>query len=99
MLAFQLLLSCVPTPFSFTGGRRGTRLSTQNAYVPFASGRAGRSPIRFATGRVDFRIVTGTACGTYKCSLVSFEINCLWDKHQIEPVSSQKSCPDALRSP
>jgi len=43
MLAFQLLLSCVPTPFSFTGGRRGTRLSTQNAYVPFASGRAGRS--------------------------------------------------------
>jgi hypothetical protein len=84
MSAFQFLLSCVPTPFSFTGGRRGTRLSMQNAYVPIASGRAGRSPIRFATGRVNLRTVAGAACGTYKCSLVSFEIYLFWDKHQLK---------------
>jgi len=33
---------------------------------------------------VDLRIVAGIACGTYKCSLVSFEIYLFWDKHQLE---------------
>lgn len=42
MPAFQFLLSCVPAPFPLTGYRRGTRLSTQNAYIPVASGLAGR---------------------------------------------------------
>lgn len=40
-------------PVSFPGSRRGTPSSTGRAYTPFASGHAGRSPIRFALGRVD----------------------------------------------
>jgi hypothetical protein len=39
---------------------------------------------------VNLRTGAGAACGTYKCSLVSFEIYLFWDKHQLEEQFSGK---------
>jgi len=40
---------------------------------------------------VNLRTGAGAACGTHKCSLVSFEIYLFWDKHQLkEPFFRKK---------
>ncbi|KUK99756.1 MAG: hypothetical protein XE11_2659, partial [Methanomicrobiales archaeon 53_19] len=55
---------------------------TANSTISLRARGTFTHPIR--TGRVNLRTVAGAACGTYKCSLVRFEINCLWDKHQLK---------------
>jgi len=37
----------------------------EEAYIPIASGRAGRSPDDWQTGWVNLRTVAGAVCGTH----------------------------------
>jgi len=50
---------------SFPDAGEATRLKYAECVHPFASGHAGRSPIRFALGWVNLRTGAGAACGTY----------------------------------
>jgi hypothetical protein len=54
-------------------------------------------PDVWQTGWVNLRTVAGAACGTYNCSLVSFEIYLFWDKHQLEEQFFRKRAKRTLR--
>lgn len=58
---------------------------------PLPPGMRDVYPDVWQTGRANLRTGAGAACGAHNCSLGRFGINCLWDKHQLETVSSKKA--------